>query len=100
MPADFDLPYEDLHATKEILRMEMNMLANAINQGSSIQELHALLKETDADIHKLKDPEITKTFRHIWYIIDHNYPIVETTNWEIIESLGTAFRFIDQKTLY
>ena len=96
----FDIPYEDLHMTKNIVRMELNVLASAIIEGQSITELHELLHDADKEIHKLENPEIEEHYQTIWSVIDHNYPISESTSWEVIESLGAAFRFIDAKTLY
>ncbi|MEL7431832.1 MAG: hypothetical protein AAGI90_04785 [Chlamydiota bacterium] len=95
-----DIPYEDLHMTKSIVRMEMNMLAYAITKKESIAHLHELLKDAKQEIVKLKDQSLDKALQDIGYLIDHHYPISESTHWDIIASLGEKFRFIDRKTLY
>ncbi len=100
MPKDPLLPYEDLHMTKSILRMELNVLAYAIIQGEPLSLLHSLLKEIDQVTNKLGHREMQLAVHDISYLIDHYYPISESTEWSVISSLGEKFRYIDRQTLY
>ena len=100
MEPEFELPYENLYSTKTILRMGMQLLAFAIADGQSVKELCHLMQETSEQVEKLNDPEVTTTFQHMRYLIEHNYPICESTDWEIIHELGDGFRLIDRKTIY
>jgi len=95
-----DTPYEDLHFTKEIVRMGMSFISNAIRSKEEIAEIHKVMKETRMQVNKLKDPNIQQAFDQICYLLDHNYPISEHTNWDVIKMIGRCFYYIDEKTLY
>ena len=95
-----DIPYEDNHQTKEILRMEMNGLYQAIQDKKPVTYLHQLHKDTVPIVDKLNDPEIKEAFEQINSLIDHHYPISEQTPLDIIEKLGRCFKCIDERTMY
>jgi hypothetical protein len=95
-----DLPLEDHRQTKEIIRMQMQRIALAIQLGSPLSEMHRMLQETKREIQKLKDPDLLKALENLQNEILGNWPIEMHTPWNHLEMIGRIFAFIDQKTVF
>lgn len=95
-----EIPFEDRHQTKEIVRLQMQRIALGIQLGSPLSEMHQILQETRKEIGKLGDSAMQNAFQKLQQEILGNWPIQTTTPWDHLETIGRLFAFIDQKTVY
>lgn len=95
-----NIPYEDHHQTKEIIRMYMVQLSIALQNAMGIKELHHLLNEIEKTMDKLHDEDISSTFHQLRSLIEHNFPINQNTKWEVLQNIGSCFSYIDRKTIF
>ena len=95
-----DIPYEDLRKTKDIVRLLMQDLNLLLREGTSLKEIHDIIKELKHEIRKFHDKILNDFIEKLGFLIDENWPLTEKTSMDILSQVKESFSYIDEKTLF
>lgn len=95
-----ELPYEDLHQTKDIIRLLLQQLHLTLSDGRDIASVHHVIKDIRQQTHKLGDLSLVKAVDNMAYLIDHNWPLSATSSLDMLHQLKGYFLYIDEKTVF